>query len=100
MRFRERQWAQQQCVDDAEDGDVGANAEGQDQDSDKGEAAIVAEGAEGETDILANFIPIILQLSTPVHFVSYANANLLNCGQGAELACGLPTGGFGLPALS
>jgi hypothetical protein len=46
LRIGEWQRAEQQRVDDAEDGDVGADAEGEDEDGDDGEAAIAAEGAE------------------------------------------------------
>ena len=52
LRVGKGQRAQQQRVDDAEDGDVGADAEGENEDGDEGEAAVAAEGAEGVTEIL------------------------------------------------
>ncbi len=44
--------AQHERVDDAEDGDVGADAEREDEDGDEGEAAVAAQGAEGVAKIL------------------------------------------------
>ena len=47
-----RERAQEESVDDAEDDDVCADAEGEDEDGDSGEGAILAEGAEGVAQIL------------------------------------------------
>ena len=52
LRIGEWQRAQEQGVDDAEDGDVGADAEGQDEDGNEGESAVAAQGAEGVAEIL------------------------------------------------
>ena len=46
------QRAQHQRVHHAEDGDVGADAEGENENGDEGEAAVAAEGAEGVLQIL------------------------------------------------
>ena len=48
----EGQRAQQDGMDDAEDDDVGPDAEGKDQDGDGGEAAIAAQGAQRVAEIL------------------------------------------------
>jgi hypothetical protein len=52
LRGGEWERAQKNGVDDAEDGDVGADAEGKDEDGDQGEGAIAAKGAEGVFQIL------------------------------------------------
>ena len=44
--------AQHERIDDAEDGDVGADAESQDQDGDNGEAGVAAQGAESVFEVL------------------------------------------------
>ena len=51
IRVLERQRSQENRVDHAEDGDVGADAKGQDKDGDQSEAAIAAEGTEGIAQI-------------------------------------------------
>jgi hypothetical protein len=48
----EWEWPQEESVDDAEDDDVCADAEGKDEDGDSGEGAILVEGAEGVAQIL------------------------------------------------
>jgi hypothetical protein len=48
------QRAEQDGIDDGEDGGVSANAESESQDGDGGEAGIFAERAEGETKILSS----------------------------------------------
>src|ERR1700751_657348 len=44
--------AQHEGVDDAEDGDVGADAEREDEDGDEAEAAVAAQSAEGVANVL------------------------------------------------
>ena len=48
----EGQRAEEEGVDDAENGDVGSNAESEDEDGDNGEDAIAIEGADGVAEIL------------------------------------------------
>jgi len=46
LRIGEWQRAQEQGVDNAEDGNVGADAKAQDKDGNEGESAVVAQGTE------------------------------------------------------
>ncbi len=48
--------AEDDGVDDAEDGRVGADAEGESEDGDESEAGIFAEGAEGVAEILGEIV--------------------------------------------
>ena len=52
VRITEGQRAQQQCIDDAEDGCVGADAEGQNENGDQRESAIAAQRTKSIADIL------------------------------------------------
>src|ERR1700730_11825616 len=52
LRLWEGQGPEKNRVDDAEDDDVGSDAEGEDENGDDGEAAIPAEIAEGVAEIL------------------------------------------------
>ncbi len=51
VRVGEGQRAEQECVDDAEDGDVGAYAEGENQNSDSGESPVAPESAQRVTNV-------------------------------------------------
>src|SRR6185437_13294846 len=51
-----RQRTQEQCVHGAEDRGVGANAECERENGDRGEAGIAAEGAEREAEVLARHL--------------------------------------------
>jgi hypothetical protein len=46
LSIRKRQRAEEQGVDDAEDGNIGADREREDEDGNGGEAGIATEGAE------------------------------------------------------
>src|SRR5580692_9290751 len=59
LRIRKRQRAEEQGVDDTEDGDVGANGEREDEDGDGREAGITAEGAESVAHVLEAVAPVI-----------------------------------------
>ena len=52
LRLRERQRLEQQGVDDAEDGGIGADAERQGDDGDRGESWARLQHADGVPDIL------------------------------------------------
>ena len=52
LRLGERQRAQKLCVDHAEDGNVGANSESQDDDRDQRESTITAQRAQGIFQVL------------------------------------------------
>lgn len=64
LRVGEGQRAQQERVHNAEDGNVGADAESQDKNGDDGEAAVTAQRAEGVLQILQNDI----ELDEAAHF--------------------------------
>ena len=52
LRMRIRQRLEQHAVDDAEDGGVGADAERERQDRDRGVARALGQGAEGVAHVL------------------------------------------------
>jgi hypothetical protein len=52
VRVREWKRPQEYRVDDAEDSDIRADAEGEDEDGDYGEGAVAAEGAKGVLQVL------------------------------------------------
>ena len=52
LGVRDREIAEEQSVDEGEDGNIRADAEGQGKNCDGGEAGILAQAAEGITEIL------------------------------------------------
>ena len=54
--FAQRQRPQQEGIDHAEDGYVGANPKPEDQHCDDGESAVAAQSAEGEAQVLQQHI--------------------------------------------
>jgi hypothetical protein len=86
-------------VDHAEDGDVGADTKGQDENSNDGKAGVEAQGAECEAKVLKGISPVVSQTAATVHVLSYVLAHALDGENIAKLAFGFFAGGFGMPAL-
>jgi hypothetical protein len=96
----EGQRAQQDGVDHTEDGDVGADAEGQDEDGDETEGAVAAEGcSEDEAEISKGINQVVSQTAASVHVLSYALANALDGENISKLTFGLFAGIFATPAF-
>jgi hypothetical protein len=97
LRVAKWQRAEQNRVDHAEDGDIGANAQRENQHRYDGEAAVAAKSSEGEADVSKGIIPVVGESAAAVHLLSYALAHVQDGEKISKLAFGFVAGRFGRP---
>jgi hypothetical protein len=99
MRVGKRQGAQEQSVDDAEDGGVGSDGQSKNQYGDGSKAGVAAERAESVTHVLEQIRPVIRKALAAFRFLSHLPAYPPDGAEVSELALGFFAGSFRMPTL-
>ena len=88
IRMRKWQRAQKNRIDDAEDCDIRADGESENQKRDGGEPRVAAKRAEGVANVMQQVVPVISDASAPFVLLTDLLTNALHCPKVAELAQG------------
>src|SRR5580693_5235532 len=98
MRIGKRQRAQEQSVDDAENGGVCPDGQSQNQDGNDSKARVAPKCTESVTHVLEQISPVIRKAFAAFRFRSHLSAYPPHGAEVSELALGFFARSFGMPA--